>query len=57
MEYAENGETHIFHIYFFYMGFSLTLTGMKTAKHVVETHWEGRVSRKLDIVLIVFVFH
>ena len=53
VEYAENWEIHIFHIYFLNMDFLLVmkLTGMKTAMLVAETHWKGRVSQYFDIVL------
>ena len=53
LEYAENWKIHIFHIYILNMDFSLIMkhTGMKTAMHVAETHWEGRVSQNFDIVL------
>ena len=53
LEYADNWEIHIFHIYFLNMDFSLImkLTGMKIAMYVDGTHWEGRVSQNFDIDL------
>ena len=50
---AENGEKHIFHIYFLNMDISLIMkiTGMKIAIHVAEIRWEGRVSQNFDIGL------
>ena len=49
--YAENWETHFFHIHFLNMDISLVIkvTIMKIAIHVAEIDCKGRVSQNFDI--------
>ena len=49
--YAENWETHVFHIHFLNMDIALVIkvTNMKIAIHVAEIHCDGGVSQNFDI--------
>ena len=56
LEYTENWEIYIFHIYFLNMDFLLImkLTVMNIAMYIAGTYWEGMVSQNFDIDLSFF---